>query len=42
MYGRIKALYDEGKITAKGVYFWVTKGVITIEQYNNIVGEIIE
>lgn len=39
MYARIKRLYDTGKLTKDGVRNAVTKGWITEEQYEEIVGE---
>ena len=38
MYSRIKKFYDMGLYTAEQVYNFVVKGVITAEQYNEIVG----
>lgn len=39
MFYKIKRFYDIGLYTAKQVYHFVVKGIITEEQYNQIVGE---
>lgn len=39
MFERLKRLYEQGKITADGLQYWVDKGVITAEQKAMIVGE---
>jgi len=39
MYERLKRLYKEGRITKEGLQNAVKKGLITEEQYREIVGE---
>ena len=39
MFEKIKKFYDKGIYTKKMVHDFVTKGVITMEQYKEIVGE---
>lgn len=38
MYDKIKKFYDMGLYTAEQVYQFVIKGVITENEYNQIVG----
>ena len=37
-YDSLKRLYDAGKMTADGVYKWVTLGKISENEYRRIVG----
>lgn len=39
MYAKIKKFYDMGLYSADQVYKFVEKGVITEQQYRDIVGE---
>ena len=38
MFDRLKKLYDEGRITTEGLQKAVTKGWITQEEYDYIIG----
>jgi len=39
MYARLKKLYNDGKISADGLQFWVDKGIITAEEKQQIITE---
>ncbi len=39
MYERIKRLYDEGKLDKAGVYNAYKNGLITLDEYRSITGD---
>ncbi|NCU30397.1 XkdX family protein [Candidatus Saccharibacteria bacterium] len=38
MFNRLKRLYDQGRLSQDGLQFYVDHGIITQEEYDEIVG----
>lgn len=38
MFNRLKRLYDQGRLSKDGLYFYVEHNILTQEEYNEIVG----